>query len=70
MINHPVKEIHYGENVWVNTMTEGLRHEECLCLNCMEMQNMCTYATQFFKLCKEGNIALMVTRCKYFNQEE
>jgi hypothetical protein len=70
MIKPAFKENHYGENVWVNTMTEGLRHDECLCFNCSEMQNMCKYAQQFFMLCKEGNIALMVTRCKYFMQDE
>jgi hypothetical protein len=70
MIKQPVKENHYNTDVWVNTMTEGLRRDECLCLNCAAIQNQCKYAQEFFKLCKEGDIALMVTRCRYFMEDE
>ena len=60
-----IKETHYGDVVSVNTKTESTRKENCLCLNCTLMYD-CVYAKQLFGICKSGNIALMVTRCRDF----
>jgi hypothetical protein len=60
-----IKEEHHGEQVWVNPDVEKLRKKECLCLNCRDM-NVCNYAQVFYKACVEGNIAMIITRCKSF----
>jgi hypothetical protein len=63
-----IKELHYGEEVWTNTVTDAMRKIECLCLNCNNISH-CPMAHRFFDACKEENIALMVTRCKSFTDK-
>lgn len=60
-------EEHYGRMVAVNQLTEPLRREECLCLNCGGLgDGGCQFSKQLFEVCREGAIALMVTRCPGF----
>ncbi len=59
------REEHHGYQVIVNKLTEGLRREECLCLNC-DLQ--CIFADALFDLCKDGLLALCVTRCPDFKK--
>lgn len=73
MKQDPKQEQHYGATVWVNPTTEGMRREECLCLNCGRMGTIiapCPYARNLYALCKDGNIALMVTRCPGWMSKE
>lgn len=62
-------EVHYGEEVFVNTLTERLRGEECLCLNCGRLDK-CPPAKAFYELCKRYHIALAVTRCGEWLQRQ
>lgn len=61
----PVKILKYGVDVWSHPMTEFLRKTECLCLNCSDMGN-CEAAHALLMVCKDSNLALMVTRCPKF----
>jgi|WetSurMetagenome_2_1015567.scaffolds.fasta_scaffold441091_2 hypothetical protein len=68
------QEEHYGVVVWVNPTTEALRRTECLCLNCTCLKpgktDNCPYAQRLYEVCKDGNIALAVTRCLPFTPNE
>ena len=57
------KETHYDCDVWVNTKTEAVRRDECLCFNCGEM-GCCEIAARFYELCVEFETALIMTRCR------
>lgn len=62
------RQEHYGKWVWVNPDTESQRREKCLCLNCENMNTAekpenCVLAHRLYKVCVDGDIALMVTRC-------
>ncbi len=56
--------------VWVNPVTETMRKDECLCLNCANLKpnqrDNCSFAQAFYDTCVKGKIALMVTRCPIF----
>jgi hypothetical protein len=66
-----VYERHYGVNVWVNELMDALRREECLCLNCERLtDHSCVVAGMIYKLCKEHNLALAMTRCKNWKCKE
>ena len=52
----------YGVDVWANVVTDQIRRKECLCLNCDNMGN-CIAASKMFELCKDHNLATMITRC-------
>jgi hypothetical protein len=58
----PKKKMHYGKNVWTNPTSEGIRREECLCLNCSKM-NSCEDSKALFLICKQRGLSLIVTRC-------
>lgn len=65
------KQVHYGQEVTVNTDTEPLRKSECLCLNgCRWFRpgqaDHCGHADALFQTCIAGGIALMVTRCALY----
>ena len=74
MRGNVVKVMAYGTEVSANEFTESLRREECLCLNCYRMRpedpEHCTYAADLYRVCRAGNIALCVTRCKRFSAKE
>ena len=61
----PVKEEHYGEEVWVSPEAERIRKSDCLCLNCHRIDQMpkCTIAKKLFFVCVGNDLALAVTRC-------
>jgi hypothetical protein len=67
MQNHPVQEEHFGTDVWVNSMTEGMRDQECLCLHCDNLNpgspNNCSIAQELYEACLRHSIALTLTRC-------
>ena len=56
------KEKKYGVYVWINTETDELRREQCLCLNCDHL-TQCVIAKNSHELCKKHDIAFMMTRC-------
>lgn len=64
------KEVHYGKEAWVNPITELLRKDECLCLNCNNLKpgklDNCRIAQAFYEVCVRENVALAVTRCPLF----
>jgi hypothetical protein len=62
----PYLEEHHGAMVWTNPFTDFIRREECLCLNCKSMDS-CPIAKQLYQLCKDNDLALMMTRCKSYN---
>ena len=69
----PVIQIHYGKEVFVNTTTEALRREECLCLNCENMKpgdDNCHIANALYKICKKEDIAMAITRCPLWKPKE
>lgn len=68
MIGQLATEKHYGLLVEVNTLTEQLRDSECLCLNCMHIDD-CSIARTFYAVCEDRHVALMVTRCREFKFE-
>jgi hypothetical protein len=59
----------YGEEVWSNEVMDMLRRSECLCFNCKDLPT-CPIATLLFSVCRENNLAVMVTRCPKFNLQE
>lgn len=56
----------YGKRVKQHPEMDELRRTQCLCLNCLDIQD-CPVAEKLYGLCKEHNIALAVTRCPAFN---
>lgn len=69
MEDKPELQNHYDKDVWVNKKMEELRREECLCFNCKKIGD-CKYASGLYGVCKDGNIALAVTRCKHWEKKE
>ena len=61
------KQKHYEKDVWTNEIMDGLRPTECLCLNC-ELE--CVFAESLFDICKDGNLALAVTRCPDYSPKK
>lgn len=56
------KVIKYGTEVFQSVDMDELRKTECMCLNCKIIKD-CLRAESLYDICKEHNIALMVTRC-------
>lgn len=56
------RQEHYGWPVYTNLMTDPLRREQCLCLNCHGFEK-CEIAPKLFELCEKEHLAVMVTRC-------
>ena len=63
------KVIKYDVGVWSNTEMDELRKTECLCLNCGPLKN-CSTAKKLYEICKEENMAMMITRCKGYAPPE
>lgn len=61
------KEERYGCSVWINKEMDELRKKQCLCLNCLCIKT-CAVAKQVYVLCKDNNLATMITRCPDFKQ--
>jgi len=61
----PVQVEAYGETVWSDTEMDKLRKENCLCLRCARLKRKtgCLVAKDLYEICKEYDLALMVTRC-------
>lgn len=61
---------HYG--VWVKTNVEMdfLRREQCLCFNCKNADAGCDVAQKLYEVCKEHNVATMITRCPTFDYKK
>ena len=68
MKEQPIKETHYGKEVWVNPLTENMRHDECLCFNCTNLEG-CKTAKKIYKVCVDDNMAMTITRCPEFKQD-
>jgi hypothetical protein len=64
----PELQKHYGADVWTNPYTDYIRREECLCLNC-NCLDWCPAAKQLYELCKGYDLALMMTRCKSWEEK-
>lgn len=62
MKEQPKIEVHDDVEVWVNPTTESLRREECLCLCCGWIR-ICPKAFNLYRIYREENLALIVTRC-------
>jgi len=60
---------HHSVFVWEHTVTDAMRKEECLCLNCNKMQR-CSMAAILYNMCKLQDIAMMITRCKHWFAKE
>ena len=56
---------HYGCKVQTNVAMDILRRDQCLCLNCDRI-SYCEEASSLYDICRDRNLALMVTRCPYF----
>lgn len=52
----------YGVWVWSNESMDANRRTQCLCLNC-DMLTGCSTSEKLYGICKQSDIALMVTRC-------
>jgi hypothetical protein len=59
------EKIKYGVKVWVDSEMDELRRERCLCLNC-RILNDCDTAKNLYEICKTQDMAMMITRCKYY----
>ncbi|MCX6746602.1 MAG: hypothetical protein NTU63_00510 [Candidatus Pacearchaeota archaeon] len=57
------KIVAHGVEVFADVEMDNLRRERCLCLNCQKMPSNCSVSKDFYHLCLQNNIALMVTRC-------
>jgi hypothetical protein len=47
---------HYGKQVWTNILMDELRHSDCLCLNCNQIDR-CIIAQKLYEMCKISDIA-------------
>ena len=60
------KQEHYNKIVWTNELMDELRRSECLCLNCRFRETSCYNADLLLEICKERWLAIMVTRCPFW----
>ena len=56
------KVIKYGVEVYQNTEMDNLRKDNCMCFNCETLPD-CSRAKKLYEICKEENMAMMITRC-------
>lgn len=63
------KQEHQGVEVWTNVPMEMLRRHQCLCLNCSRCPQECRIAANLLEVCKNNELALMVTRCPWFSEQ-
>lgn len=67
MRENPIKDIYFGQEVYVNPTTESLRESECLCLNCGNLKpgqsDNCHIAQALYQICVKENVAFPITRC-------
>ena len=69
-VNQLEKIVKHGKEVWANVPLDEQRREECMCLHCNELNlgqdDGCEYAKMLLTICRESNMALMVTRCPHW----
>lgn len=68
-----IQRITHDDRGYVFNMTDKEWQEfigwgECLCLNC-ELMDDCGWATEFYNMCKDADIALAVTRCPEWKEK-
>jgi len=65
---------HHKAQVWTDVEADELRRSHCLCFSCKHCKpgedDHCTIAAALYQVCKAGDIAAMVTRCKHFAPNE
>ena len=66
MVGKIEKIVAHGVEVFADVEMDNLRRERCLCLNCSRMDSDCSVSKDFYRLCLQNNIALMVTRCPQY----
>jgi hypothetical protein len=64
------KVVAYGQYIWSDIEMDELRKERCLCLNCSRRKEQCARAKQFYLICKDYDMAMMITRCREFEEQE
>ena len=73
MKQKPKMEVHYKAAVWVNPTTELIRREECFCWNCDNLKpgqpDNCVKAEKLYQICKNEDLALIVTRCPAWKEK-
>lgn len=57
------QEKHYGSSVWTNITADERRKKECMCFVCKRFP-YCLTAKRLYKICKDKDMALSITRCK------
>lgn len=60
----------HGVPVYADLEMDELRRWRCLCFRCGRDMSLCPTAQELFKICKDKNIALAVTRCQKWIPEE
>ena len=63
------KQEHYDRDVWTNELMDELRRSECLCMSCKFRSTSCLSADLLFDLCAERSLAVMVTRCPFWQDQ-
>lgn len=59
----------YGTTVIANEDGERFRKEECLCLNCLWLEEGCEIAKQGLAFAQANNVAFAMTRCPKFEYQ-
>lgn len=66
-MGNPQKVVRYGQEVWEDSEADAIRKVTCLCLRCANIRpgapQYCPIAQDFYNICRENGVALMVTRC-------
>lgn len=60
----------YGAQIWCDEKMDNIRRRRCLCLNCKKMGDTCSVSSEFYRLCIDHNIALMVTCCERWEPKD
>jgi hypothetical protein len=62
----------YGTETFENTSMDSFRHKECMCYHCrafsIDSEENCPVAQQLYKICVENNMAMIITRCKFWEK--
>jgi len=63
----PVKQEHYGREVWTHQAMDNLRKTQCLCRSCGRLKpglpDNCAIAGKLYEICKADDVAMSITRC-------
>lgn len=74
MKEKPIKEVHFGREVFVNPTVESIRENECLCTNCGNFKpnqpDNCPLAQAFYQICVKGGNAFAMARCEIWKPKE